>query len=69
MTNGVHRMEAVRQGLAAHGGTIESVEMSEIGPGEVQELQLRVALPGGCDIGTLGQTLAKLEGFVSMRCE
>lgn len=69
MANGAQRMEAVRQGLATHGGTIESVEMSEIGPGEVQELQLRVALPGGCDVGTLGQTLAKLEGFVSMRCE
>ena len=69
MVDGARRMDGLRQGLAAHGGVIESVEMSEIGPGEVQELQLRVALPGGCDIGALGQDLAKLDGFVSMRCE
>jgi len=69
MVGGARRTEAVRQALADHGAELESIEMAEVGPGEVQELLLRVNLPHGCDVATLGPPLAELEGFVSVHCE
>lgn len=69
MENGARRMAAVRQALAERGAELESIEMTEVGPGEVQELQLRVVLPHGCDVAMLGPDLAELDGFVSVRCE
>jgi putative Mg2+ transporter-C (MgtC) family protein len=62
-------LEAIRQALSAHGVSFESVEVSRIGPGGVQETQIQVGLPGGCDLASLGSDLAKLDGFVSMQCE
>lgn len=66
---GSARIDAVREALQQLGAGMESIEVSEVGPGGVQQLELRVSLPAGCDIASLGPQLAELEGFVSMRCE
>jgi hypothetical protein len=60
---------AVRDALKQYGLRIDSLEVSRIGPGGVQEMQIRMALPTTCDLTILGPEIAKLEGFVSMRCE
>jgi putative Mg2+ transporter-C (MgtC) family protein len=62
-------LDAIKQALSGRGAVFESVEVSRIGPGGVQETEIQVGLPGGCDLASLGADLAKLEGFVSMRCE
>jgi len=62
-------MDAIKQTLSAHGVSFESIEVSRIGPGGVQETHIQVGLPGGCDLASLGADLAKLEGFAFMRCE
>ena len=69
MEDGARRMAAIRQVLAERGAELESIEMTTVGPGKVQEIQLRVVLPHGCDVATLGAELAGLDGFVSVRCE
>jgi len=69
LTGGVNRMTEVQDLLAAQRVTVESVEVAGSGPGDVQEMQLRVELPGGCDIPTLARALSELEGLVSLRCE
>ena len=69
MEDGARRMAAVRQALADRGAELESIETTAVGPGEVQEMQLRVVLPHGCDVAALGPELAGLDGFVSVRCE
>ncbi len=69
MVDGARHMEAVRRALTEWGAELESVEMTEVGPGEVQEMLLRVVLPHGCDVTSLGPELAHLQGFVSVRCE
>jgi putative Mg2+ transporter-C (MgtC) family protein len=62
-------LDAIKQSLSARGALFESIELSRIGPGGVQETEIQVGLPGGCDLASLGSDLAKLEGFVCMRCE
>jgi hypothetical protein len=62
-------MKAVREALGEQGAELESIEMADVGPGAVQELLLRVNLPHGCDVASLGPALAELEGFVSVHCE
>jgi len=69
MIEGHGRVDDVRRRLGKRGVTIESVEMSEVGPGETQEIQLRVVVPGSCDVADLGPDLSDLDGFVSARCE
>ncbi|HUU53994.1 MAG TPA: MgtC/SapB family protein [Armatimonadota bacterium] len=69
MAEGARGVASIRRALAERGAELESIEMTEVGPGEVQAMQLRVVLPHGCDMATLGPELAELEGFVSVRCE
>jgi putative Mg2+ transporter-C (MgtC) family protein len=69
LAGGPGRTDAVRTALRDLGAAIESVEVTEVGPGEVQQLQLRVVLPANCDIAAVGPRLTELQGFVSMRCE
>ncbi len=69
LQGGPTRMQDVERLLAAQGATIEFTEVSELGPGDVQHMRLRVLLPGRYDLGTLGLEMTRLEGFVSMRCE
>jgi putative Mg2+ transporter-C (MgtC) family protein len=59
----------IEQLLTAEGAAVESVEVTEIGPGDVRQLQLRVLLPAECDMQRLGAALTGLEGFLSLRCE
>ncbi|UCC67336.1 MAG: MgtC/SapB family protein [Armatimonadota bacterium] len=69
LTGGVDRMAEVENLLAAQRVTVELVEVAGSGPGDVQEMQLRVELPSGCDLPTLARALSTLEGLVSLRCE
>jgi putative Mg2+ transporter-C (MgtC) family protein len=69
MVSGARHMRAVRRVLEEQGAELESIEMADVGPGDVQEIQLRVNLPHGCDVASLGPPLAELEGFVSMHSE
>jgi len=69
LTGGPGRIREVERLLEGRGAEVESVELAQIGPGAVQEMQLRVALHGACEIEEIGPELAQLEGFVSMRCE
>jgi putative Mg2+ transporter-C (MgtC) family protein len=69
MVSGARHMRAVRRVLEEQGAELESIEMADVGPGDVQEIQLRVNLPHGCDVSSLGPPLAELEGFVSMHSE
>jgi putative Mg2+ transporter-C (MgtC) family protein len=69
LAGGPDRIREVEELLAARGAEVESLELAQIGPGEVEEIQLRVALPAGCEVEELAPELARLEGFVSLRCE
>jgi putative Mg2+ transporter-C (MgtC) family protein len=64
-----NQIGAVRDALKQQGLRIDTLEVSRITPGGVQEMQVRMALPTTCDLTVLGPEIAKLEGFVSMRCE
>jgi len=59
----------LRDTLKQHGLAVDSLEVSRVGPGGVEETQVRLTLPATCDLTVLGSDLAKLEGFASMRCE
>jgi putative Mg2+ transporter-C (MgtC) family protein len=69
LTAGPGRIGEVKRLLEGRGAEVESLELSQIGPGAVQEMRLRVALHGGCEIEELEPELTQLDGFVSMRCE
>ena len=69
LTGGAERMQEVRDLLASLRITVESVEVASSGPGDVQQMQLRVELPSGCDVPDLTTALSRLEGLVSLRCE
>ncbi len=69
VTSGPGRLEAIRRALGDKGAEIESIEMSEVMSGGVQELHLRVLLPRSCDVTDLGSDLADLDGFIALRCE
>lgn len=63
------RMAEFQDLLAAQGRKVELVEVAGRGPDGVQEMQLRVELPGGTDLPRLMETLSVFEGIVSLRCE
>jgi putative Mg2+ transporter-C (MgtC) family protein len=70
LMGGPTRMREVEQLMTAQGAIIESTEVSEVGPGDIHQMELRVLLAErGCDLGSLGSALTGLDGFVSMRCE
>lgn len=69
LTGGPGRVREVKKLLEGRGTEVESLEVSQIGPGGVQEIQLRMALHGSCEVEDLEPELTQLEGFVSMRCE
>jgi len=63
------RMAEFQDLLAAQGVKVELVEVASRGPDDGQEMRLRVTLPGGTDLPGLTETLSRLEGVVSLRCE
>jgi len=69
LTGGPGRIREVKKLLEGRGAEVESLEVSQTGPGAVQEMQLRIALHAGCEVEELEPELTQLEGFVSMRCE
>ncbi|MFB3881022.1 MAG: MgtC/SapB family protein [Armatimonadota bacterium] len=69
LTDPAAKMDAIRQQLAAHSLRLQSVEVSRVGAGGVQELRLHLSLPATCDLMVVGPQLAQLEGFTSLTCE
>ncbi len=69
LTDAAAKIGPLRGTLERHGLEIESFDVSRIAPGGVQEIQIRLRLPATCDLTVLGPEIAKIEGFVSMRCE
>jgi putative Mg2+ transporter-C (MgtC) family protein len=69
LVGGPTRMREIERLLSAQGAVMEAAEVSEVGPGDIHQMQFRVLLPGECDLGSLGAALTEVDGFVSMRCE
>jgi putative Mg2+ transporter-C (MgtC) family protein len=69
LASGQDGITAVKQLLGEHKITIEAIEISAIQADGKTETQLRLLLPSGCDLPGLGAELAKLPGFLSLRCE
>jgi len=63
------KIGAIRQSLAEQGLRLQSVEVSRVAPGGIQEMQLHLSLPATCDLTVIGPEIAKLEGFTSLSCE
>ncbi len=63
------KISEVREALRKQGLGISGVEVSRIEAGGVHEMMLRLAIPTSCDLTLVGPEIAKLEGFVSMKCE
>jgi len=66
---GPNRMQEAQQFLASQGVSVEVVELAAIGPGDEQELRLRVELPAGFNLAVLTSRLSQIEGLLSVRCE
>lgn len=72
----VFRLEAGRQPLEElyaelrrHGIVVDSLDVTRVEPGDVQETRLSLRLPPNADLPTICAALSRLPGFIGFQCE